>query len=58
MLSARQISYLKSGSLVRLFKPDLDHYLADCLVESIHRPNGRVDMPATPGRIGEELCNP
>jgi excisionase family DNA binding protein len=35
MLAARRISYLKIGSLVRLFKPDLDQYLADCLVEAV-----------------------
>jgi len=36
MLAARRISYLKIGSLVRLYQPDLDAFLTDSVVEAIH----------------------
>lgn len=35
MLAARRISYLKIGSLVRLYVPDLDSFLADSVIEAV-----------------------
>ena len=34
MLAARQIRYLKIGSLVRIYQPDLDNFMEECVIEA------------------------
>jgi len=41
MLEARRIRFLKIGSLVRLYVPDLDDFLAGCVVEAGPPPDQR-----------------
>jgi excisionase family DNA binding protein len=34
MLAARQIRFIKIGSLIRLYRPDLDKFLEGCEIEA------------------------